>query len=136
MSEVSWPNDLLSKRQIQKCSLTCVLVHIMISQRTKSMYWFKIWKIEYLKNGTWHFYDIKKLLKLSFKLSSLRERCPNTELFLVRIFQYLNLRIQSEYRKIRTRNNSVLGHFSRSAFSRRGSLKTKFKIKFKLSFIK
>ena len=25
-----------------------------------------------------------------------------------------NLRIQSKYRKIRTRNNSVLGHFSRS----------------------
>ena len=52
----------------------------------------------------------------------LRERCPNTELFLVRIFLYLdwirrftvNLRIQSEYRKIRTRNNSVFGHFSRS----------------------
>ena len=26
----------------------------------------------------------------------------------------LKLRIQSEYRKIRTRNNSVFGHFSRS----------------------
>ena len=37
---------------------------------------------------------------------SLREKCPNTELFLVRI--------QSEYRKIRTINNSVFGHFSRS----------------------
>ena len=33
----------------------------------------------------------------------LREKCPNTELFLVRI--------QSEYRKIRIRNNSVFGHF-------------------------
>ena len=32
----------------------------------------------------------------------------NTEIYLV------NLRIQSEYRKIRTRNNSVFGHFSRS----------------------
>ena len=29
--------------------------------------------------------------------------------------EYGNLRIQSEYRKIRTRNNSVFGHFSRSA---------------------
>ena len=29
----------------------------------------------------------------------------------------LNLRIQYEYRKIRTRNNSVFGHFSRSEFS-------------------
>ena len=27
----------------------------------------------------------------------------------------VNLRIQSEYRKIRTRNSSVFGHFSRSA---------------------
>ena len=59
----------------------------------------------------------------------LREKCPNTELFLVRIycirteygeilrFRYsISLRIQSEYRKIRTRNNSVFGHFSRSGF--------------------
>ena len=29
----------------------------------------------------------------------------------------VNLRIQSEYRKIRTRNNSVFGHFSRSVMS-------------------
>ena len=42
---------------------------------------------------------------------SLREKCPNTELFLLRIFC-----IQSDYRKIRTRNNSVFGHFSRSEF--------------------
>ena len=33
---------------------------------------------------------------------ALREKCPNLELFL------------AEYRKIRTRNNSVFGHFSRS----------------------
>ena len=32
----------------------------------------------------------------------------NTEIYRV------NLRIQSEYKKIRTRNNSVFGHFSRS----------------------
>ena len=29
----------------------------------------------------------------------------------------VNLRIQSEYRKIRTRNNSVFGHFPRSVIS-------------------
>ena len=38
--------------------------------------------------------------------------CPalrlNTEIYSV------NLRIQSEYRKIRTRNNSLFGHFSRT----------------------
>ena len=37
---------------------------------------------------------------------TLREKCPNTELFLVRI--------QSECEKTRTRNNSIFGHFSRS----------------------
>ena len=46
-----------------------------------------------------------KLCKV-FHFRSLREKCPDTELFLVRI--------QSEYRKIRTRNNSVFGHSSRS----------------------
>ena len=35
-------------------------------------------------------------------------KCPNTELFLVGI--------QSECGKIRTRNNSVFGHFSRSVY--------------------
>ena len=37
---------------------------------------------------------------------TLREKCPNTELFLVRIFLY------SDW--IRTKNNSVFEHFSRS----------------------
>ena len=37
---------------------------------------------------------------------TLREKCANTEFFLVRI--------QSEYRKLRTRKNSIFGHFSRS----------------------
>ena len=59
-----------------------------------------------------------------FKESALRGKCPNVELFLVRIFLYfgqiteiygVNLRIQSEYRKIWIRNDTVFGHFSRSA---------------------
>ena len=50
----------------------------------------------------------------------LHEKWPNTEFFLVHIFPYsvwirtfcyVNLRIQSEYGKIRTRKNSVFGHF-------------------------
>ena len=50
---------------------------------------------------------------------ALSEKCPNTELFLVRIFPHSDWRtrsicIQSECRKIRTRNNSIFGHFSRS----------------------
>ena len=40
----------------------------------------------------------------------LRGKCPNTEL----IVNAVNLHIQSECRKIRTRNNSVFGHFSRN----------------------
>ena len=40
----------------------------------------------------------------------LREKCPNTELFLVRI--------HSEYRKIWTKNNCIFGHFSRSGTKR------------------
>ena len=43
--------------------------------------------------------------------TSLREKWRNMELFLVRIFP-----LQSKYGKIQTRNNSVFGHFSRSAF--------------------
>ena len=61
---------------------------------------------------------VTKFAKLKVPLT-LREKCPNTELLLVRIFLYsdVNLRIQSEYRKIRTRNNSVFGHFLRSVKS-------------------
>ena len=51
----------------------------------------------------------------------LREKCPITEFFVVRIFPnsaYLSvsLRIQSEFGKLRTRKNFVFGHFSRSVF--------------------
>ena len=67
----------------------------------------------------------------SSKLKHFVKKCPNTEFFLVRIFLYsswirrftvfeldteiysVNYCIQSEYRKIRTRKNSLFGHFSR-----------------------
>ena len=54
---------------------------------------------------------------------ALREKCLNAKFFLVRIFVLfelntdiysVNLRIQSEYGKIRTRKDSVFGHFSHS----------------------
>ena len=90
-----------------------------------------------------HYHSNMALNTYSFWLRevamTLREKCPNTELFLVRIFLYLdwiwrftsvqirsyfwsvffciyevNLCIQYKYRKILTRNNSVFGHFSRS----------------------
>ena len=41
---------------------------------------------------------------------TLREKRPNAEFFLVRTF----LKIFSQNKKIRTRKNSVFGHFSRS----------------------
>ena len=53
------------------------------------------------------------------------EKCPNTEYFPGPYFPVfglnteiygVNLRIQSKYRKIRTRNNSVFGLFSRSVW--------------------
>ena len=57
---------------------------------------------------------------------SLHERCPNTQIHGV------NLRIQSKYRKIRTRNNSVFGHFSRSVKNRLlADFKSKLLEKFK-----
>ena len=74
-----------------------------------------------LKTNMFHSIINNNRIFCSIELS-LREKCPNTELFLVRIFLYMdwirrfmvNLRIQSKYRKIWTRNNSVFGHFSRS----------------------
>ena len=48
---------------------------------------------------------LKSLPSISY---SLCEKCPNTEFFLVCI--------KSEYRKIRTRKNSVFGHFSRTDY--------------------
>ena len=57
-----------------------------------------------------------------FVIFALRENCPNTEYFLVRIFPtfglsmeryFVSLRIQSECGKIRNRKNSIFRHFSR-----------------------
>ena len=35
---------------------------------------------------------------------------------------FVNLRIQTEHRKIPTRNNSVFGHFSRSGFVQKATM--------------
>ena len=58
------------------------------------------------------------------KVLTLREKRPNTELFLVLIFPHLDwireilrICIQSECGKIRTRNNSVFGHLWRSVMN-------------------
>ena len=67
-------------------------------------------------------YISQRKLKIIIK-ASLREKCPNTDFFSGPYFPVfglntkiygVNLRIQSEYRKIRTRKNSVFGDFSHS----------------------
>ena len=50
-----------------------------------------------------HFFEV---LLTHYRPSTLHEKCPKKEFFLVHIL--------FEYRKIRTRKNSVFGHFSRS----------------------
>ena len=68
--------------------------------------------------------QLPRFLEEHCLLRPLREKCPNTEFFWS-VFSYIrtecgdfirrvNLRIQSEYRKIRTRKKSVFGHSSRS----------------------
>ena len=49
--------------------------------------------------------------------ASLCENLPHKPLFRPNIGKSVNLRSQSEYREIRTRKNSVFGHFSRSVCS-------------------
>ena len=49
----------------------------------------------------------KALLQAQCLYKTLREKCPNTK------FSVLSC-IQSEYRKMQTRKNSIFGHFSRS----------------------
>ena len=57
---------------------------------------------------------------------TLRQKSPNMEVFfphfpvfrLNKEIYLVNLRIQSEYGKIRTREDSVFGHFSRSETKR------------------
>ena len=63
------------------------------------------------------------MLNIFHPISTLRQKCPNNDFILVSIFLYsgwilnftVNLRIQSEYRKILTRKNFVFQHFSSSA---------------------
>ena len=62
-------------------------------------------------------------IQMKNAVKSLREKCPNTEFFLVCIFPIEILHI-SPYsvrmqRKIRARKSSVFGHFSRSQMSQR-----------------
>ena len=70
---------------------------------------FVQWNICKTTNNVWKEIIQNTFCVMILSLSTLLKMCPNTELFLV------NLRIQFECRKIRTRNNTVFGQFSRSA---------------------
>ena len=72
--------------------------------------------------GEINFLTIRLFCELlySFFMQTLREKCPNTEFFLVRI--------QSKYGKIRTRKNSLFG---KSQLNGKKSVDNKF-ISFKL----
>ena len=66
------------------------------------------------------FFEVESCFFFIWTKTTLREKCLNTELFLVCIFRirtkYGDLRsMQSEFGKIRTRKNSVLWNFSHSA---------------------
>ena len=78
-----------------------------------------------------HLYElVVDLIWYRFQICPLRQKCPNTEFYLVRIFwictEYeeilperysISLSIQSKCGKIRTRKNSEFGHFSCSGLS-------------------
>ena len=94
-----------------------------------------MWKSVVLVRGQ-HLFKAQYLLELLLSIFvvfigfALREKCPNTRFFLLHIFPHLDwiwrdsdylsvyrvsLCIQSEFGKIRTRKNSVFGHFSHGA---------------------
>ena len=72
---------------------------------------------------------------------ALREKCQNTvtsglyfPVFGLNTEKYsVNLRIQSEYKKIQTKNNSVFGHFSRSVALPKSETKFRMPLFFKIS---
>ena len=71
-----------------------------------------------LQNLSYANFSMKSQEINAFRKVTLLEKCPNTELFLVRIFPHLErIRRDCRYGKIRTRNNSVFGHFSRSVMN-------------------
>ena len=76
-----------------------------------------------LSKRRWKLLEVVKIkyvaVSLCKRIESLREKCPNAKLFLVLIFPHSDwirreTSYQSECGKMRTRNNSVFGHFSRS----------------------
>ena len=96
-------------------------VHLPYFQSLRMLIIFG-WLLNFNKDRIVRFMFDRKLFPFSSKSErwQLREKCPNTELFLVRNFPYsdsVSLRSQSECGEKRTRKNSVFGHFSSSGSS-------------------
>ena len=88
---------------LQKHELICSIHHKIIQTLATGM--FKLKHDLYSEiNRSIFIKGTNCCYNLSYK-AALCEKCPNTELFLIRI--------QPKYRKIQTRNNSVFGHFPR-----------------------
>ena len=104
-----------------------------------------MWKLltEVIAKDMYNDLEQKKLLPEEQE-GSLGEKCPNTDFFSGPYFPVFelnmeiyseNLCIQSEYRKIRTRKNSVFGHFLCSG-CRQGSRGTKDQLLFDKTVLK
>ena len=79
------------------CNTVKIFVCILICNKTA-----KTWAVFIYSCGNYYWSSVEMC-----QMNSLCKKWPNTELFL---FSW----IKSKYRKIRTRNNSVSGHLSRS----------------------
>ena len=84
----------------------------------RTVNWFSI--LTYFKGTTW--LAVASVVFAHLLKATMREKCPNTEFFLVHkvtiknaIFFATFRCIRTEYRKIKARKNCVFGHFSRSA---------------------
>ena len=116
------PGDVIWRYKVAKSAKNLKTFFKLLSKAIKTFDRFRIADRNY---KTW-FNSVNCQRYEPSKLSNaLRENCPNAEFFLVRIFlhldwirrftiYYVNLCIQFEYTKIRTRKDSVFGHFSRS----------------------
>ena len=85
---------------------------------------FAILKFFFINLGTnGHIHCVKSVLMRSYFWSVLSLFGLNSENY------FVNLHIQSEYRKIQTRNNSVFAHFSRSNWKQRNNAQGKLETK-------
>ena len=90
-----------------------ILTHL----KSMFLFYLPLKSLRYVTFGSLMFLEGKQN---SLEWDTLREKCPNTEFFsglyfpVFGLIYSVNLRVQSKYKKIRTRKSSVFGHFSRT----------------------